>query len=404
MTAQPPDKRRAIPYLPPAPPKQDARAIPYLPPVPPRQPLPPPPPKRKLPMWGLAIGAFFALFGVLMFSVLFGVGVILSTTPTPTPPPPTPTPHPLITQLTQGIENGTLDPTLNRAQIVEQAERVLATPLEWRIFDPVTGNSVFWTVPEWREWLRFLPDNNSPLGVAFSLDVALVRDYLTLQAQATFDESRYIDVESAIATLQDALAQGTPFAVVSVKHHARTHLVQSGETLTSIGWAYGVPYLYLQALNGGQEVFSVGQTLIIPPADYFLTLPPPPEKRIVVSIGEQRTRVYESGQLIREWVSSTGITDSPTWTGVYQVLSKELNAYAGNWNLYMPYFIGVYRPVPNAEFTNGFHGFPTRGGGQILWENSLGRRVTFGCILLDNANAKWLYEWVELGVVVEIRA
>jgi lipoprotein-anchoring transpeptidase ErfK/SrfK len=129
-----------------------------------------------------------------------------------------------------------------------------------------------------------------------------------------------------------------------------------------------------------------------------------PNKRIVVSISEQRTRVYENGQLLYDWVTSTGIQSSPTWTGVYQVISHEPQAYAANWNLYMPNFIGIYQPVPNSDFTNGFHGFPTRGGGQLLWENSLGTRVTYGCVLLSDQNVQTLYNWAEEGVVVEIRA
>jgi lipoprotein-anchoring transpeptidase ErfK/SrfK len=68
----------------------------------------------------------------------------------------------------------------------------------------------------------------------------------------------------------------------------------------------------------------------------------------------------------------------------------------------MPNFMGVYQPIPGADFTNGFHGFPTRGGGQLLWENSLGTRVTYGCILLSNTNIGLLYDWAEPGVVVEI--
>ena len=55
------------------------------------------------------------------------------------------------------------------------------------------------------------------------------------------------------------------------------------------------------------------------------------------------------------------------------------------------------------DFMNGFHGFPTRGDKQLLWTNSLGHPVTFGCILLSNDNAKKLYDWADQGVIVEIR-
>jgi lipoprotein-anchoring transpeptidase ErfK/SrfK len=123
----------------------------------------------------------------------------------------------------------------------------------------------------------------------------------------------------------------------------------------------------------------------------------------VVSITQQHAWVYENGGLKWEWPVSTGIQSSPTWPGIYQIQSHEPNAYAGNWNLWMPNFMGVYQPIPGSDFTNGFHGFPTRGGSQLLWTDSLGTRVTYGCILVSNDNIQALYNWAEEGVVVEIQ-
>jgi lipoprotein-anchoring transpeptidase ErfK/SrfK len=180
-------------------------------------------------------------------------------------------------------------------------------------------------------------------------------------------------------------------------------VVQPGESITSIAWDYGVPYPWLQAANGNLDGVSAGQTITIPSTDNFMPYPTVPDKRVVVSLSEQRTRVYENGALKWDWPASTGIVSSPTWPGLYQIISHETLAYAGNWNLWMPNFIGVYRPIPGSEFTNGFHGFPTRGGGQLLWENDLGRRVTYGCILLSDTNVQLLYDWAQEGVVVEIR-
>ena len=128
-----------------------------------------------------------------------------------------------------------------------------------------------------------------------------------------------------------------------------------------------------------------------------------PGKRIVVSISQQRIRVYENGGLKWDWAASTGIASSPTSPGIFQIQSHEENAYAANWNLWMPDFMGVYRPVPDSDFMNGFHGFPTRGGSQLLWTNSLGTRVTYGCILISNDNVALLYPWAQDGVVVEIQ-
>ncbi|MCU0514559.1 MAG: L,D-transpeptidase family protein [Anaerolineae bacterium] len=291
--------------------------------------------------------------------------------------------------------------------MLAQARALLQNALAIRVYDPVTGDSVYWTVEPavWGGWLSATPDASSPVGLSLRLEENALRGFLGQQAAQFFDASRTIDVEAGIASLQQALAAGTPDqGFVTVKHQARQYTVQPGETITGIAWAVGVPYLYIVQANGGLESVSAGQVITLPPADLFLQRPVVPGKRIVISISEQRTRVYENDALKWDWVSSTGIASSPTWTGVYQVLSREENAYAGNWDLWMPWFIGVYQPVPGANFTNGFHGFPTRGGGQLLWENSLGRRVTYGCILLNNTSARLLYDWVEEGVVVEIRA
>ncbi|MCA9895541.1 MAG: L,D-transpeptidase family protein [Anaerolineae bacterium] len=296
---------------------------------------------------------------------------------------------------------------LDSTALVDRANNLLRNPLDIQIYDAVTGDSVYWSLaPEtWGNWLTASADANSEIGMALAFQDAPLRDYLQNQANSVFDASRTLDVDGSVNVLQQALASGQPSnTVLTVKHLPRTHTVQAGESITSIAWDYGIPYLYIQQANNGLSSVSIGQEITIPPADIFLELPVVPNKRIVVSISQQRTRVYENGQLIWDWATSTGIADSPTWPGVYQVLSHVPNAYAGNWDLYMPDFMGVYKPIPGSDFTNGFHGFPTRGGGQLLWENSLGRRVTYGCILLSNVNVQQLYEWAQEGVVVEIRA
>jgi lipoprotein-anchoring transpeptidase ErfK/SrfK len=147
----------------------------------------------------------------------------------------------------------------------------------------------------------------------------------------------------------------------------------------------------------------VGQTITIPSPDELLPLPIVENKRVVVSISDQRMWAYENGALKWEWPVSTGIDSSPTAPGIFQVQSHEPNAYASSWDLWMPNFMGIYRPVPSSDFMNGFHGFPTRNGANLLWTNSLGHKVTYGCILLSNDNAPRLYDWAEEGVVVEVQ-
>lgn len=289
------------------------------------------------------------------------------------------------------------------APMLQAAQQLLTGPLTVTAYDPATGDSVRWSAaPEtWAGWLTSTSAPGTATGLVLSVQAAPLRDFLTAQSQV-FDSTRTLNLDEAIAQVQAAVAANTTEAVVRVYHRDRQHVVQAGETIVSIAYAYGVPYPFVQQANGGIEALSVGQTITIPSVDTFLPYEVVPNKRIVVSIPQQRVRVYQDGQMIQDWPASTGISSSPTWPGVYQILSHEPNAYAANWDLWMPHFMGVYQPVPGTDFTNGFHGFPTRGGGQLLWENSLGTRVTYGCILLSNTNVQWLYTWAETGVVVEI--
>jgi LysM repeat protein len=186
-------------------------------------------------------------------------------------------------------------------------------------------------------------------------------------------------------------------------HYAKTHVVRSGETLTSIGVDYGMPYAWILAANPGmdEKVFA-GQEITIPSQDGLLPLPVVEGKRIKVSISGQRVQAFEDGALKWDWPASTGIASSPTNPGVFQIQSHDPNAYAARWNLWMPEFMGIYRPVPSVDFMNGFHGFPSRDQRQILWTKNLGSPITYGCIMVSTDNAKLLYDWADDGVVVEI--
>jgi lipoprotein-anchoring transpeptidase ErfK/SrfK len=145
---------------------------------------------------------------------------------------------------------------------------------------------------------------------------------------------------------------------------------------------------------------SAGMILNIPSKDILLPLPVIPNKRILVDISEQRMTVYENGKVRNSYVVSTGVSNSPTMPGIFQVQSHEINAYASNWDLYMPHFMGIYEAWPG--FMNGIHGLPLLSSGQRLWASSLGSPASYGCIILDLAAAEDLYYWADPGVVVEI--
>ncbi len=149
------------------------------------------------------------------------------------------------------------------------------------------------------------------------------------------------------------------------------------------------------------ENLWAGREINIPSVDDLLPYPVVPDKRIVISIEEQRLRVYKNGKLQSEHVISTGIDRSPTQPGVFQIQTHDPEAYASVWDLYMPDFLGIYEAWPG--FMNGLHGLPTLSNGKRLWEGVLGRPVSYGCIVLDLETSAWIYDWAERGVVVEIR-
>ena len=294
---------------------------------------------------------------------------------------------------------GVAPAVMDATPLVEQARALLASPLVIDAYDPIADETVTTRVDPttWAAWLTA-----DATGTQLALQTSPVAGYIDAQLAPQLAAYQRIDSAEAAAQVSAAVSNMQPYAQVRVRQTDKVHTVQAGETITRIAWDYGVPYPHVQQANPGIDTLSAGMQLTIPSPEVFLPYPVVPDKRIVVSISGNWTRVYENGRLKWDWVSSTGINSSPTWPGVYQIISHEPDAYAGNWNLNMPWFLGVYQPVPGSAFTNGFHGFPTRGGGQLLWENSLGTKVTYGCILLSTTNAKLLYDWAEDGVVVEI--
>ncbi len=289
------------------------------------------------------------------------------------------------------------------SEVVGEIETLLTTAVQIQAFDPVRNETHQWSLtPEvWSKWVAVQLAPEQPKGFTWTLQEEMVVEYIDQQALA-LGEDRFVDAAGLATAVADGLRGGETAVVTRIYHHPREHIVQSGESMALIGYNYGIPYPWIQQANPEVSNLVPGQTIIIPSPDEMLPLPPVTDKRIIVSISEQRTRVFENGELKWDWPASTGINDSPTAPGIFQIQSHDPNAYASNWDLDMPSFMGIYRPVPTSDFMNGFHGFPTRGNSQLLWTGDLGYKVTYGCVLLSSENASTLYDWAEEGVVVEI--
>jgi lipoprotein-anchoring transpeptidase ErfK/SrfK len=281
-----------------------------------------------------------------------------------------------------------------------EIESCLGSGLTLRAYDPV--------VDEWFTWepgrdliASWLEIERSPTEYQVTLVEARVAEYVAA-LNASFGEERYIDVDVAMERAMQGL-QGVPQASLRVYYRPMPYTVQRPQTLTSLGAQVGMPYWKLIEANpqlAGRNPW-VGETITLPAKDAMLTLPVITNKRIVISISEQHMWVYQDGELIRDHVISTGMVDSPTMPGIFQVQSHFENAYASNWDLWMPHFLGIYDAVPG--FENGIHGLPVLSNGVRLWGSVLGRPASYGCIILDLEAAEALYTWAEDGVVVEIQ-
>jgi lipoprotein-anchoring transpeptidase ErfK/SrfK len=130
------------------------------------------------------------------------------------------------------------------------------------------------------------------------------------------------------------------------------------------------------------------------------TATPPPQKKILVDVSQQTFWAYENDQVKWEFVCSTGRPGSGTRRGTFQVLDKIPNAWGGAWNIWMPYWLGIYW-AGGSE--NGIHGLPVSLNGAEMWGGYLGTPISYGCIVLDTWAAKQVYEWVDVGTPVIIR-
>lgn len=278
---------------------------------------------------------------------------------------------------------------------------LMRQPLRVQAFDAVSGETTTWDVPgeTLAQWVKIGEgDGQAAIRLDAQAVLASLRGW-----QDKLDAGEYFAEPENLDNLSADWQAGRPVKLL-VRHSPTEYVVRAGDNMVSIAFRVGVPYWMIQRANPEVDPNGLyaGQTLTIPSLDDNLPLPVVRNKRIVISISQQRMWTYENGQQRSESVISTGISRSPTMPGVYQVRSHELEAYASIWDLYMPHFLGIYEAVPG--FMNGIHGLPMLSSGVRLWGSVLGSPASYGCIIMTLQEAEDLYNWAEAGVVVEIQS
>lgn len=286
-----------------------------------------------------------------------------------------------------------LSPLLGEIEIVVAEDLLVAA------YDPITDEHISWSVPieVKRQWVDVDSETNA---VSLNPDSDHLADLLDIWESELGDDRTF----EPNPGLDDILAgwEKNETQTLIVHHAPTTYQVGAGESLWYISLKLGMPMWRIMDANEGLTTTNIetGMLLTIPSKNDLLPLPVITNKRVVIDISEQRMTVYEDGQLIHTYIISTGIASSPTMAGIFQIQTHEINAYASNWDLYMPHFMGIYEAWPG--FMNGIHGLPLLSNGQRLWASTLGSPASYGCIILDLAAGEELYFWAEDGVVVEI--
>ncbi|MBN1259096.1 MAG: L,D-transpeptidase family protein [Anaerolineae bacterium] len=111
---------------------------------------------------------------------------------------------------------------------------------------------------------------------------------------------------------------------------------------------------------------------------------------INVDLSEQRLTAYENGVAVNSYLVSTGLPGTPTPEGQFRIWIKlryddmEGDDYFLEDVPYVMYFYEGY----------GLHG--------VWWHGNFGNPMSHGCINQPNEQAAWLFEWANVGVLVNV--
>ncbi|MCS7177781.1 MAG: L,D-transpeptidase family protein [Anaerolineae bacterium] len=122
------------------------------------------------------------------------------------------------------------------------------------------------------------------------------------------------------------------------------------------------------------------------------TLPTPVHENrwIDVDLTRQVLTAYEGNTPVRVIVVSTGLPRTPTPTGQFRIWAK----------LRYDDMRGPDYYLPNVPYVMYFYGGYSLHG--TYWHTNFGRPMSHGCVNLPTPEAEWLFNWAEVGTLVNI--
>jgi lipoprotein-anchoring transpeptidase ErfK/SrfK len=114
------------------------------------------------------------------------------------------------------------------------------------------------------------------------------------------------------------------------------------------------------------------------------------ERWIDVDLSQQRLVAYEGDAPVYSVIVSTGLPGTPTVTGQYRIYVKypaQTMSGPGYYLPDVPYVMYFYLGY-------GIHG--------TYWHNNFGQPMSHGCVNTPTPDAQWLYNWAEVGTLVNV--
>lgn len=174
------------------------------------------------------------------------------------------------------------------------------------------------------------------------------------------------------------------------------HVVQAGESLSSIAAYHGVSQQAIMDANGLYDPNRVqlGQRLYIVGAQQrsanYTYAPAAGQKRIVVDLSDQTLTAFYGESVALYTSISSGTWATPTITGYYKIDRKYPSQR----------MFGPGYDIPNVPWVMYFwDGYAFHGA---YWHNNFGAPMSHGCVHLRPGEAEWLYNWAAPGTDVYI--
>jgi hypothetical protein len=114
------------------------------------------------------------------------------------------------------------------------------------------------------------------------------------------------------------------------------------------------------------------------------------EHWIDIDLSQQRAYAYEGQQLVREFIVSTGMRQTPTVQGLFKIYVKYRAANMSGPGYFLPsvpYVMYFYKGY-------GLHG--------TYWHHNFGHPMSHGCVNFTIEDAKWVYNFVSVGTKVNV--